>query len=179
MSTVREERLFNPRLARGVAERDFVGFMKNINLAHPKQIDIAVPANLKVGRPTAEASASMEPTWAPLTYTYGGVWEASPQWLEEHLAEVQVLDVREKDEFVGSLGHIDGAILIPLGELKARASELNKDRPIVTVCRSGARSAQAVQILEQAGFTKAANLAGGMIRWRGQRMPVHGGGADI
>lgn len=179
MSTVREERLFNPRLARGVAERDFVGYMKNMNLTHPKQIDIAVPANLKVGRPTAEASSGADAPWAPLTYTYAGVWEASPQWLEEHIGEVQILDVREKDEFIGSLGHIDGAILIPLGELKARTSELSKDKPIVAVCRSGARSAQAVQILEQAGFSKLANLAGGMIRWRGQRMPVHGGGADI
>jgi sulfur dioxygenase len=179
MTTVREERLYNPRLARGVAERDFIGYMKNMGLAHPKQIDVAVPANLKCGRPTAEGSPNSDPGWAPLTYTYAGVWEVSPQWLEEHLAEVQIVDVREKDEFIGSLGHIDGALLIPLGELKARISEIGKDRPVVTVCRSGARSAQAVQILEQAGFARVANLAGGMIRWRGQRMPVYGGGADI
>lgn len=179
VTTVREERLYNPRLARGIAERDFVGYMKNMGLGHPKQIDIAVPANLHCGRPTAETSIGEDQDWAPLTYTYAGVWEANPQWLEEHVRDVQIVDVREKDEFVGSLGHIDGAILIPLGELKTRASELSKDKPIVAVCRSGARSAQAVQILEQNGFSKVANLAGGMIRWRGQRMPVHGGGADI
>ena len=114
-----------------------------------------------------------------MTFTYAGIWEASAQWLEEHAAQVQIVDVRESDEFSGALGHIDGAIHIPLGELKRRTMELDKDRPTVAVCRSGARSAQAVLILEQSGFSKVANLAGGMIRWRGQRMPVHGGGADI
>ncbi|MBI1214174.1 MAG: MBL fold metallo-hydrolase [Alphaproteobacteria bacterium] len=179
MTTVHEELLYNPRLARGVAERDFVGYMKNMGLGHPKQIDIAVPANLRCGEPAADGPTGTEPTWAPLTYTYAGVWEASPQWLEEHLSDVQVVDVREKDEYEGSLGHIDGARLIPLADLKRRASELSKAKPVIAVCRSGARSAQAVQILEQTGFAKVANLAGGMIRWRGQRLPTFGGGADI
>ncbi len=179
VTTVREERLYNPRLARGVAEQDFVGYMKNLGLAHPKQIDIAVPANLMCGRPAAEASSDVEPSWAPLTYTYAGVWEVHPQWLEEHAGEVQIVDVRESEEYIGVLGHIADAKLIPLGELKRRAGELSKDKPIVAVCRSGARSAQATQILEQSGFSRVANLSGGMIRWRGQRMPVYGGGADI
>jgi rhodanese-related sulfurtransferase len=119
------------------------------------------------------------PTWAPLTFTYAGVWEINPQWLEEHATEVQIVDVRENDEYTGILGHIAGALFIPLGELKSRANELSKDKPIVAVCRSGARSAHAAQMLEQSGFTKVANLSGGMLRWRGQRLPVDGGGADI
>ena len=116
---------------------------------------------------------------APLTFTYAGVWEINPQWLEEHAADVQIVDVRESDEYTGILGHIAGAIFIPLGELKNRAGELSKDKPIVAVCRSGARSAHAAQMLDQSGFTKVANLSGGMLRWRGQRLPVYGGGADI
>jgi rhodanese-related sulfurtransferase len=52
---------------------------------------------------------------------------------------------------------------------------LKKDKPIVTVCRSGARSAQATVLLAKAGFDKVANLAGGMLRWRAQRFPVDGG----
>jgi len=92
---VREERLYNPRLARGIGEQDFIGFMKNLGLAHPKQIDIAVPANLKCGRPAAESPSCTDPSWAPLTYTYAGVWEIHPQWLEEHITDVQIVDVRE------------------------------------------------------------------------------------
>jgi rhodanese-related sulfurtransferase len=89
---------------------------------------------------------------------------------------VQILDVREPDEFDGALGHIGEAKLIPLGELSRRAGELSRDRPVVAVCRSGGRSAQAVVLLQKAGFTQVANLAGGMLRWRANGYPVVGGG---
>jgi sulfur dioxygenase len=65
--------------------------------------------------------------------------------------------------------------LIPLGALAERAGELAKDRPIVAVCRSGSRSAQATVILREAGFGDVANLAGGMLRWRAEGHPVEGG----
>ena len=90
---------------------------------------------------------------------------------------MQILDVREPDEFTGPLGHISGAVLIPLGELAERAGELAKDRPIVAVCRAGSRSAQATTILQQAGFKEVANLTGGMLRWRAEGHAVEGGSA--
>jgi rhodanese-related sulfurtransferase len=88
---------------------------------------------------------------------------------------VQVIDVREPQEFDGALGRIAGARLIPLGSLLNNTQQLSKEKPIVVVCRSGARSAQATVLLRNAGYTKVANLAGGMLRWRGQRLPVDGG----
>jgi rhodanese-related sulfurtransferase len=88
---------------------------------------------------------------------------------------VQIVDVREADEFNGPLGHIEGARLVPLGALAARAKEFDAEIPIVTVCRSGARSAQATVLLKKAGLDKVANLSGGMLRWRAQRFPVEGG----
>ena len=54
--------------------------------------------------------------------------------------------------------------------------ELAKERPVVTVCRSGARSAQALLMLQKAGFTEVANLAGGILRWRAEGNPVEGAG---
>ncbi len=63
---------------------------------------------------------------------------------------------------------------MPLGELAERAAELDRDRPIVAVCRSGARSAQAVVILRRLGFERVANLAGGMIRWRASGLDAVG-----
>jgi rhodanese-related sulfurtransferase len=149
--------------------------MNNLRLPHPKQIDVAVPANLRCGRPENEAAALAEPAWAPLRYSFAGIWELQPEWLEEHAREVQVIDVREPDEFTGPLGHIEGAILIPLGELAARATELSRERPVVAVCRAGGRSAQATVILQQAGFKDIANLAGGMLRWRAEGCVVEGG----
>ena len=113
--------------------------------------------------------------WAPLAYTFAGIWELQPDWLAENTGRVQVIDVREVEEFDGALGHIKGAKLLPLGSLMEKKQEISKDKPIVVVCRSGARSAQATVLLRNAGYTKVANLAGGMLRWRGQRLPVDGG----
>ena len=172
-TSVGEEKLYNPRLAESIGEDDFVGYMTNLGLAHPKQMDIAVPANLKCGRP--EKTTTADPDWAPLTYTFGGIWEVQPHWLEEHLRDVQVIDVREPDEFNGPLGHVPQAKLVPLGSLGKNLEQLSKEKPIVAVCRSGARSAQATVILGKAGFDKVANLSGGMLRWRSQRFSVEGG----
>jgi rhodanese-related sulfurtransferase len=145
-------------------------------------MDIAVPANLRCGRPEASAAAPAEPTWAPLTCSFNGVWEIQPAALEECLAgragaEIQVVDVREAAEFDDALGHIRGALSLPLSSLAARMGELSRERPIVAVCRSGARSAQATVLLQKAGYTEVANLAGGMLRWRGESLPAVAAGA--
>lgn len=175
VTSVGEERRFNPRLGGEIGENDFAGYMNNMHLPHPKQIDIAVPANLRCGQPENSAAALREPAWAPLTYTFAGIWELSPQALEEVAGSVQIIDVREQSEFDGPLGHIREAKLIPLGELGNCAGKLDRNQPIVAVCRSGGRSAQAVTILEKAGFNQVANLAGGMLRWRADGHPVVGG----
>jgi len=185
-TSVGEEKLYNPRLAEGILEQDFVGYMKHLGLPHPKQMEVAVPANLKCGKPQAATLNPLSPEgapgfpqgdhdWAPLTYTFAGIWEVQPNWLEEHLRDVQILDVRELDEFDGPLGHVPGAKLVPLGTLVDNAGKLARDKPIVVVCRSGARSAQATLMLGKAGFEKVANLSGGMLRWRTQRFQVEGG----
>jgi glyoxylase-like metal-dependent hydrolase (beta-lactamase superfamily II)/rhodanese-related sulfurtransferase len=184
-SSVGEEKMYNPRLAESIGEGDFVGYMTHLGLPHPKLMQVAVPANLKCGAPgpgAAEgAKTAAEQDWAPLSYTFAGIWEIQPNVLEENLGRVEVVDVREPDEFNGALGHIADAKLVPLGSLVERAGQLSKDKPIVVVCRSGARSAQATVLLRTKGFTRVANLAGGMLRWRAQRFAVHGaveGGRD-
>ncbi|HEX6689545.1 MAG TPA: rhodanese-like domain-containing protein, partial [Burkholderiales bacterium] len=174
-TSVGEEKLYNPRLGEAIGEGDFVGYMKHLGLAHPKQMEQAIPANLRCGRPSQGIVPLKGEEWAPLTYTFAGIWEVQPNWLEEHAGEVQIVDVREPDEFNGPLGHVEGARLIPLGQLSDQMKALTQGKPIVTVCRSGARSAQATLILAKGGFGKVANLSGGMLRWRAQRFPVEGG----
>ena len=78
------------------------------------------------------------------------------------------VDVREPYEW--EAGHIDGALLIPLGELVARLDDLPDDE-IVVVCRSGNRSGRAVAWLVANGFD-AANLAGGMKAWAALGRPM-------
>jgi sulfur-carrier protein adenylyltransferase/sulfurtransferase len=73
-----------------------------------------------------------------------------------------VLDVREPHEY--QICNIGGH-LIPLGDLPKRVSELDSSREIVAHCRSGVRSAKAVDFLRQAGFKKVTNLAGGILAW--------------
>jgi len=173
VTSVYEEKRFNLRVGGERNEGDFVGYMKNLGLPHPKQIDVAVPANLKCGEVDV-GELPEEPRWAPLKYTYAGIHEIDPHWVAEHRHEVQIIDVRGPSEFTGILGHIDGASMIPLAELEAHAKTLDPDVPVVAVCRSGGRSAQAVVLLEKAGFGKVASMTGGMINWNAHRLPVTG-----
>lgn len=80
-------------------------------------------------------------------------------------ADVRVVDVREPHEFVGELGHVPGATLVPLASVPAQAAGWDKQLTWVCVCRSGGRSGQASQALTRAGFSKVINLAGGMLAW--------------
>lgn len=86
--------------------------------------------------------------------------------------DAAVLDVREESEFKG--GHLLNAILIPLGKLKERVGELEKykGKPLVVVCRTGSRSGSACATLSKLGFDDAYNLAGGVINWQKQKLPL-------
>lgn len=80
-----------------------------------------------------------------------------------------ILDVRQSDEF--RQGHIAGAKLIPLTELRKRMKELPQGREIVCVCASGNRSSSAAKILAQEGYT-VLDLQGGMLAWKRAKLPV-------
>src|SRR5688572_23375606 len=92
-STISEERRWNPRLGDGVREQDFVGYMKNLGLPHPKKLNLAVPANLASGRPGEASDAPRLPDWGPVIRTYAGVLQVEPEWVHQHSAELTVLDV--------------------------------------------------------------------------------------
>ncbi len=77
--------------------------------------------------------------------------------------EVFVLDVRNPPEV--QICRLPGSVLIPLAELVERMGELDRQREMVVHCKSGARSARAVQLLQEHGFTKLKNLQGGILAW--------------
>ena len=89
--------------------------------------------------------------------------EAAKMQNERHAV---IVDVRETDEW--NAGHIAGAIHIPLSDVKNRVAELEKfkDSPVITQCRSGARSAKAAEVLKNAGFSAVYNLDGGINAWQ-------------
>ena len=93
--------------------------------------------------------------------TYVNEWQNA----QEHL----LIDVRTPQEY--SSGHIAGAVNIPLQELSSRQSELPQDTPLILYCRSGNRSGQAANLLEDAGYSSIYNL-GGTIQWTGAGYPL-------
>jgi sulfur-carrier protein adenylyltransferase/sulfurtransferase len=104
--------------------------------------------------------------------TEGTIPEMSPHELKRKMDAREpfaLIDVREPFEY--EIARIDGAKLIPLGEITERLDELDGEQPIVVHCHSGQRSAQAVQLLQQNGFNKVYNLEGGIDAWSDQIDP--------
>jgi len=87
-------------------------------------------------------------------------------------ANAIVVDVRDKKEF--EVGHVVGAINIPLAKMQQRLSELekHKDKHIVLVCKMGQHSSEAYKTLNNAGFTNVVKLAGGVTEWKAQSLPL-------
>ena len=169
VSTVAEEKRFNPRIGGDARKEDFTGYMENLNLPHPKLLDIALPANFVCGKP--EEKGVSHPTWGPVTVTFAGIPEVEPDWVARNRESLCILDVRSEAEFRGDLGHIEASTLIPLDELRERLDEVPTDMPVVVICQSGKRSAMATQILQSAGFEQIANIPGGLIHWARLALP--------
>ena len=105
-------------------------------------------------------SEAKKPRWPP---TAG---EMSSNELKARLESGDrpfLLDVRNPEEIL--ICRIEGATLIPLPELPKRLDELDRNREIVVHCKSGGRSAKAVDLLKAAGFDRVANLSGGILGW--------------
>lgn len=93
-------------------------------------------------------------------------WEIEPQDLAQRLERgerMRLIDVREPHEL--QISSLEGEELIPLGVFASRMHELDSDEPIVLFCKSGTRSARALQMLLSAGFSKIKNLRGGINAW--------------
>lgn len=90
--------------------------------------------------------------------------------------EAVIVDVREPEELAQV--SVPGALHIPLGDLPERASELPRDRELLMLCRSGNRSGRATEYLLRSGFDRTANIAGGILAWVEQGLPVERGGGS-
>jgi adenylyltransferase/sulfurtransferase len=124
--------------------------------AHPtitKLIDYEVFCGIALGQEevTAQTNGIKEITAKEL------------QSLMNHKDKFTLVDVREPHEF--QIAKIPGAKLIPLGEVAQRANELDTADDIVVHCRSGARSANAIRVLQKMGFKRLRNLKGGILAW--------------
>lgn len=81
----------------------------------------------------------------------------------DHNVEFQLIDVREPFEY--EVSNLNG-VNIPLSGVVIESEKISKNIPVILQCRSGKRSAQAVMLLEQEGFTNLSNLQGGILAWK-------------
>jgi rhodanese-related sulfurtransferase len=166
VSTIGEEKAFNPRLqVKSVDE--YVALMNNLKLANPKMMDVAVPANMRVGLHQEEIARR---GWA-VTATEALALTGRP--------DVVLIDLRESGERVRH-GTIPGALHIPYTALQENIAaggmlhELARatSRRLVFYCAFGERSAMAVQAAQDAGLTAASHIEGGIDAWKKASGPL-------
>jgi sulfur dioxygenase len=167
-TTIGEEKRGNPRYV-GRTRAEYVALMGNLGLPFPAKIQEALQVN--------QSGFEAEEVAFPLVADVAAMPEVSPEQLaseQQAAAPPVLLDVREPKEFVGELGHIKGALHVPLDVLARRLPKLAGylGREVIVICRSGARSATAGAILRHAGFDHVRNLAGGMLEWNARHFPT-------
>jgi sulfur dioxygenase len=167
-STIGEEKRSNPRIV-GRTRQGYVDLMNNLGLPLPDGIQESLQPN----QSEIDAAAISFPNLAQLNQ----VRQLEARDVMARLGEPNpplLLDVRGDDEFRGELGHIHGALSIPLREIAERVKELEpfKDRDIIAICRVGVRSTTAAAILTGLGFDRVCNLKGGMLDWNDANLPV-------
>jgi len=162
VSTVREEKLYNPRLGGGKTEDQFVEIMAGLNLAYPRKIDVAVPANRSCGVLPDDVAPDSEPAapW-PARRTPTGAPNLPAIWVAENRDGLRLIDVREPEEQAGPDGRLDGAEPVRMCRVVEEAARWDRGDRLVLYCRSGGRSDRAAVDLERLGFKSAASMTGG------------------
>jgi hydroxyacylglutathione hydrolase len=103
---------------------------------------------------------------------YEGVYDIGPAELLKKKTDVVMIDVRQPEEYVGELGHVEGSSLMVLDTLPEQLGSLPKDKTVVFICRSGGRSAKATAFAKMNGFEEVFNMQGGMLLWNDLQLPV-------
>ncbi len=158
VSTIAEERAFNPRLQVKSAE-EYVELMNNLHLPNPKMMDVAVPANMRVGLAQDEIARRG--------------WALTPVAAMELIGQPDVafVDLRERGERERH-GEIPGALHAPYPALQENIGrggilhELAAGKRLVFYCAFGERSAMAVQASQDAGLTQTCHIHGGLDAWK-------------
>ncbi len=166
VSTIAEERACNPRLQVD-SEAAYVEIMENLNLANPKMMDVAVPANLKIGLKQDNLEG------LGLSLTCG---EGLAQLSDPSLILVDLRDDKERSKE----GVIPGSVHAPYPDLDEQVHpggmlyELARTsgRRVVFYCAYGERSAMAVEAALEAGMSDVCHLSGGMDAWKAAGGPT-------
>ncbi len=134
----------------------------------PQKLHDAAGQMAATGEPAAGTAAGSPKEWAATGASVEPLEQVSVRFLRGKLRDGKqqhtILDVREPMEW--ATGHVPGAVLISLGDLRARLGELDRDRPVIVICESGVRSSSAASMLQAEGFSRVANAAEGTAGYR-------------
>lgn len=117
------------------------------------------------------------PGWRDAGLPLSSLDEIAVQDLPRVTAGSTIVDVREPVEW--TTGHVPGALLIPLGELRGSLPSIPRHRPVVTICEAGVRSCTAASLLASAGFTEVAHVPAGSSGYRASRLPLAFPAAEV
>lgn len=157
-TTIGFERLFNP-----LVRLDRAPFVTALTGAVP-----ARPLNMVAIEATNRGVADLP--WAMPAGALPPVRLVGPEALERRAAHTVVLDVREPEEYAS--GHVPGAMHLPQAELATRIDEVPRERPLLVICRSGARSQRVARFLQHLGHADVASVEGGMEAWEQMGIPA-------
>ena len=165
VSTIAEERAFNPRLQVG-SVTEYADIMNNLGLANPKLIDVAVPANTTIG----VAQSAEGDDWG-LTIDQARAWIENP--------DVILIDLREENER-RKYGVIPGSLHVPYVDLNDQvlpSGVLNQlvhsfDKKLLFYCAYGERSALAIETTRNSGLGDAVHIMGGIDAWKKAGAPL-------
>ena len=164
VSTIGEEKAFNPRLQVSSAD-EYAGIMNNLNLPNPRMMDVAVPANQRIG------FAAEDPSIRNRSLTVDAAARLGSQ------PDVVMIDLREEDERQRD-GVIPDSVNVPYPRLNqftgpgGLLAAMAREKRLLLYCAYGERSALALQALDEAGIGDACHLAGGIDAWRNSGRPL-------
>jgi len=168
VSTIGEEKAFNPRL-KVTSVDEYVDLMNSLKLANPKMMDVAVPANMRIGLAQEEIARRG--------------WALTPPQVVEHLgrSDIVLIDLRERREREKH-GSIQGSLHAPYPDLEDNLRPGGMLHELATVtgkhltfyCAFGERSAMAVAAAQQAGLAGSRHLQGGIDAWKKANLPLTG-----
>ena len=161
VSTIGEEKAFNPRLQVQSVEQ-YVDLMNNLKLPNPKMMDVAVPANTKIGLSQGEVARR---GWAVTTAEFA---DAIDRY------DVAIVDIRETSEqeeegMIPRALHVPYAILAESLRPRGVLHRTGVAKKLIFICTFGERSAMAVQLAQAVGLDGARHLHGGLAEWRARK----------
>jgi sulfur dioxygenase len=179
-TTLGEQKQRNPFFKPG-SKDEYIKYLDSLHLGPADWMKDVLIANANCTRdpkaafiPAGVSACEVKGTGGHAACTSEFIQPTEVQQKLEAGTELFLLDVRELAELQGELGHVKGVTHIPVGQLEDRLGEIEseKDKTVISICKSGVRAARAATMLKLAGFEQVLVMEGGMVRWNECGLPV-------